>query len=225
MLTNARYWTKDYIHLLRGQIVSFLHRSPGPHFNKAGNTDTSPVIIIPGILERWSFMKPLIDAIAENGHDVYVVPKLGNNLMSISRAAAIIDELIQENKLTDVILLAHSKGGLIGKYLLVHHNAERRIRSLIALATPFSGSSRGKYIPHKTLKELQPTSDVIKQLDAHTEVNKNIISIAPIFDNHIVAVAGSTLEGATNITVDVHGHHLVIYDKAVISKILELLKK
>jgi pimeloyl-ACP methyl ester carboxylesterase len=169
-------------------------------------------------------MKQLADIIAENGHDVYVVPKLGSNLLSIPESAALVNELINEKDLSNVVLLAHSKGGLIGKYLIINNNEDRRIKKLIAIATPFSGSTRGKLVPHKALKELLPTSELIKELQSNIEVNKDIISITPMHDNHIIAPTGSFLDGATNIRVDVSGHHRVLYDKAVISKILELFK-
>jgi hypothetical protein len=94
---------------------------------------------------------------------------------------------------------------------------------MISIATPYSGSSFVKFLPHKFFKELRTDSKIILDLQSHKEVNKKIISIAPIFDNHIWE--GSHLEGAENIAVNEKGHHKIIYNKELEKIILTSLSQ
>jgi len=222
---RAASWFVDYLHLLRGNATMFLHRNPPEHYLSYTISGKQPIILLPGITLKWAFMKKLGDQISLSGHPVYVVPKLGYNLSDIPTSAKIVRELIGENSLRKVIIIGHSKGGLIGKYLLCYDNDDRRISGLIAIATPFSGSKAGHLVPHKAFWELTPKSNIIEDLKLHGETNKKIISILPIFDNHIWAQEGSWLEGAENVRVNVSGHHKVLFSKEVAEKVFEAIQK
>ena len=182
-----------------------------------------PVILIPGITIKWGFLRKLGDKISMSGHPTYVVPKLGLNFTDISTSAQIVREIINENKLKNVIIVAHSKGGLIGKYLLVNFNQDNRIKKVIAIAAPFSGSPLAKMIPHRSFRELRTTSKIIADLNSQQGVNSRIISIIPTFDNHVWQEANSFLKGAKNIQVNVRGHHKVLFSKEVADKVLSCL--
>ncbi len=47
------------------------------------------------------------------------------------------------------------------------------------------------------------------------EVNRHIVSIFGVFDNHVWPENSCKLEGAKNIQVDAHGHHAILFDKSV----------
>ena len=134
--------------------------------------------------------------------------------------------MIEENNLKNVIIVAHSKGGLISKYLLLHEDPERRVTGLIAIATPFHGSSAGKLIPHSAIQELTHESKIIKYLESHNEINNKIVSIIPSYDNIIWHPEGSYLEGArANIKLELAGHNLIINNKKVWHMIEEWIEK
>lgn len=214
-----------------------IHKNPPKHYLGHVAKEKSPIILIPGILGKWSFMKELGDRISLLGHPVYVIPRLRYNTLNIPESAKIVRELIdgiitERRKKTDngknqnIVLVAHSKGGLVGKYVLVHHNHEKAINGLVAIATPFSGSSLTKIIPHKSFKELSENSEIIRELETKNNVNKRVISIFPEFDNHVWSEKGSFLNGAMeNIKVNTKGHHKIIFDKNAQNKIIESIEK
>ncbi len=179
-----------------------------------------PVILLAGITNTWRSLKKIGDKISLEGYPVYIVSRLGRNFRDIPTSAKIVEEIIDENNLKDIIVVAHSKGGLVGKYLLVH---DKRIKKLIAIATPFAGSIIVKLIPHKAFKELSPKSQIIADSNSHPEVNKNIVSIIPSFDNHVFPKGSSYLEGTKNIKVNIHGHHKILFVDEVVEKVLDLL--
>jgi len=217
------HWIIDYLYMTHGQTIGFLRRKTPKHYLGFVRENKSPVILIPGLLERWGFLKKLGDKISLEGHPVYIVPKLGYNLKDIPTSAKIVREMIEETNIQNAVIVAHSKGGLIGKYLLIHLNDDQAVKGVISIATPYSGSYLIKFLPHKSFRELRTDSKIIHELQSHKEVNKKIISIAPIFDNHIWE--GSRLEGAENITVDEKGHHKIIYNKELEKIILTSLSQ
>ncbi len=222
-MTELGSWIKDYLHLLKGYSLMYLHYKPPHHYLGFTIEGKVPVILIPGIAERWGFLKSLGDKISLDGHPVYIVPKLGHNMINIPKSAMIIKDLIEENKLKNVIIVAHSKGGLIAKYLLVHFNKDNAVKGVIAIATPFSGSALARLIRHKSFKELSPSSKLIQDLNSHTTINNRIISIYPSFDNHVPE--GSILANAENIKVNVKGHHKILFDKKVQEVVIEKIDK
>ncbi len=210
MLLKAGRWIQDYVFALNKQSHAFIFRNPPRHYLGYVNEHRSPIILIPGIYEKWHFLKAIADPLSLAGHSVYVVKSLGYNLKSIPASAKLIRMLIDEEDLRNVTLIAHSKGGLIGKYLLAFENHDKRIRKLIAIATPFSGSHIVNYVPHAPAKEIHPESDIIVKLQSEKSVNQDIVSICGTSDGHLWPETSCHLDGAQNVKVAAHGHHQVL---------------
>lgn len=219
------YWIIDYYYLIYGKLLMRIYKNPPRHYLDYVIKGKNPIILIPGISNKWGFLKKLGDSLSLAGHPVYISHLLGPNLLDIPTSAKIIREIIDKNNLKKVIIIGHSKGGLIGKYLLMHSNKDNRINCLIAIAAPFSGSDIVNYLPHKFFKELLPKSKIITEINSNSKVNSKIISIMPIFDNHVWSNKGSHLEGAKNVTIPIKGHHKIVFDKNAIKKTMELIEK
>ena len=217
-------WAIDYIYLARGSAHMYWHRQPPRHYLGYVEAGKVPVLLLPGIALGWGFLKPLGDQISRAGHPVYAVPDLRLNFKAIAESAAIARQVIKQHDLRDVIIMAHSKGGLIGKRLMVDDKPDPRFKGMIAVGTPFAGSRIAKAIPHPAYIELWPESPRVAELSAERAVNARIISIRPKFDNHIWPAESSYLEGAAqNLTLEVKGHHKILFNPAVRTKILALI--
>ncbi len=203
----------------------FIHRDPPKHYLDYAHKDKNPVILIPGISSRWGVLKKLADNISLKGHPVYVVRKLDYNFFDIPTSAKFVRGIIDENNLKNAVIVRHSKGGLIRKYYLAHENKDGKIKGLVAIATPFSGSKIVYHLNGKYFKELSPESKMVQDLNKNKEINSKIVSIMPVFDNHVWHEKGSFIEGAKNITVTTKGHHKILFDKNVIDKIIELIEE
>jgi pimeloyl-ACP methyl ester carboxylesterase len=197
--------------MLKGHARFVVHRKPPSHYLEYVVAGKSPIILIPGIFGKWTFLQDLGDDISKKGHPVFIVSKLGYNLAGIPASSKIVRELIERYNLENVILIGHSKGGLIGKYLLLHKNEDERIKGLIAIATPFSGTRSVQRIPLSLYREVSPQSKLIQELKSHTEVNSRIVSIFPEFDNLVSSESGSWLDGAKNIALKTSGHHNILF--------------
>lgn len=216
-------WMVDYAYMLKG-VVSFRLRPPR-HYHEYTQAGKTPVILLAGLFLKWLFLRNIGNRISKAGHPVYIIPNLGRNLLSVDWSAGLVRKVIDDKNLQHVVIVSHSKGGLIGKQLLAHHNKDGRVKAVIAIASPFSGSRLARLIPHHAFRELKPGSETVKNLHDQKYVNKHIYSITPEYDNHILHNSGSYLEGATNVVVPARGHHKVVFDQEVENKVMDILDK
>ena len=144
---------------------------------------------------------------------MHVVRELGYNRTAIPDAAALAERYLESHDLRRVALVAHSKGGLIGKHMMLLNDPDDRIDRLIAIATPFGGSSYARFFVNPAVRAFSPKAPVLSMLAANADVNARITSLYGEFDPHIPA--GSRLEGAVNIEFPVTGHFRILADSAV----------
>jgi hypothetical protein len=208
----------DYPNALRMRGLGFAARVPESYAAGTGR----PVVIIPGVYERWHFLRSIADALVARGHPVHVVPRLGINNRSIPASARIVLAALAESDLRGVALVAHSKGGLIGKAAMLE-DADGRIDRLVAVASPFSGSSLARLTLLPALRAFRPANPVIRRLVAERAVNARITSIQPAFDPHIPE--GGEVDGGTNVRLDVVGHFRVLEDPAALAAVIAAVER
>ena len=68
-----------------------------------------------------------------------------------------------------MVLVAHSKGGLIGKLAMLREDPDGRIDSMIAVNTPFAGSSYARWFLVPSVRAFIPTDATIVALAAERE--------------------------------------------------------
>ena len=180
--------------------------------------DKAPVLLIPGVYETWRYLTPPGRRLHAVGHPVHVLPGLARNSIPIPDAAALAQRYLDDNDLRNVVIVAHSKGGLIGKHMMAVDDTEHRIARMVAITSPFSGSSIARYAPVRTLRAFMATDAVISTLAKNLTINSRITSIYGEFDPMIPA--RSYLEGATNIELPVIGHFRILADPVVLDAIV-----
>ena len=149
-------------------------------------------------------MLPLIRTLHSHGHPVHVLAQLGRSPKTVQDAGDEVAAYVKVRDLRDVVIVAHSKGGMIGKYAMLNSEARARIRSMVAISSPFSGSRYAKFLLLRSLRAFSPLDPLTLEL-AHEElVNEKITSIYAVFDPHIPE--GSFLPGARNIQLKLGGH-------------------
>jgi len=216
LLRRAWWWTADYLYAAGRQLAALgLPWLPGrvalePAAWRSGRADLPEVVLIPGVYEHWSFLRPLGNALTAAGHRVVVVHGLGANLLDIPETARRVDVALAQRPAPPAgrVLVAHSKGGLVGKSLLVtlgdRAASERGLIGLVAVCTPFAGSRLAGLFLDPRIRDFSPRNRTIVQLGGSHGVNGDIVSIFGPFDPHIPE--GSALAGATNVEVPVAGH-------------------
>jgi len=224
LVTDLYYWALDYLYVTTEQLKSVMSRDNPEQYRVVNGT---PVLLIPGVYENWRFMRPVARLLSTKGYDVHIVDGLGYNRGTIEQMGELVASYITEHNLTQVVIVAHSKGGLIGKYVLSKMKASGITLGLIALNTPFSGSRYAYVLPLRTLRVFIPNSKALLLLAKDKVVNSQIVSIYGIFDPHIPG--GSKLTGAKNVQLQTYGHFRIMNSPDVHAAILEnislLMKK
>ncbi|GAB3405287.1 hypothetical protein GCM10027515_18430 [Schumannella luteola] len=212
---RVRFLLRDYPWALRLLVTG--RRAVIPESWSAG--DRAPVVLIPGVYETWAYMKPIAERLSRAGHPIVALAALRDNAGPIPATAAQVWHEIVERDLRDVILVAHSKGGIIGKHLLAIDDTEQRIDRLVTVASPFGGSRMARLLPNRALREFRIGHPLLTALAAESRVNARITSIYPIVDPHVPD--GSYLEGAVNVPLRLAGHFQPLYDERGIRAVVE----
>lgn len=248
------WWAADYLYAARRQLAvlsppwAIGRRRPTPAAWHAGDAELPEVYLVPGVYEHWSFLRPLGDALAGAGHRVRVVHGLGVNRRSVAETADRLARLLEQHPAPAAgrVLVAHSKGGLIGKHVLVTTGAAARaaaaaaegddpaaaaraasrsgtqplgLLGLVAVATPFGGSRLARLFFVPSIRAFLPDDETIVTLGRDTSVNGRIVSVFGPWDPHIPE--GSALDGATNIAVPRAGHFRVLGGAATARAVLD----
>ncbi|NEM89806.1 esterase/lipase family protein [Galbitalea soli] len=201
-------WPYSWFWKLRG----LLGDEPAESFRSGPG---SPVLLLPGVYETWHFLRPAARRLHRLGHPIHVVPGFRRNTGSIPEMAALAERYLEQHDLRDVLLVAHSKGGLIGKHLMVVDDRAGRIRGMITINTPFAGSVYSRYAPSAALRAFIPTAPTLAMLQASVDANARIVSLSAQWDPLIPG--GGQLPGATNVRLPMAGHFLPLVDSRVLA--------
>lgn len=216
LLRRAIWWAQDYAYAAAWQIRALGDRDRAEAYSRGTGV---PIVVLPGIYESWRFMRPLIERAHRDGHPVHVIEPLERNLSPIAEMADRVSTYLAEHDLHDVVLLAHSKGGLAGKLVMLGREASR-VRGMLAVATPFGGSRYARMMLTRSLRALSPRHPSIAALAAQRDADARIVSIYSRFDPHIPE--GSELPGAKNVPLDTGGHFRVLAHPRVIAELAAL---
>ncbi|GAA1800871.1 hypothetical protein [Agromyces neolithicus] len=220
----ARWWALDYLYAARRQLAALgqiTHPKPPAAWSR-GDADRPIVLLLAGVYEHWSFLRPIGDALCARGHRVRVVHGLGANLLGIGETADRAVRALErvQRPAAGWVVVAHSKGGLVGKrMLLTEAAAQIGLRGVVAVATPFGGSRLARFLLDPVLREFDPGSPTIVELADGTSVNSRIVSVFGTFDPHVPE--GSALEGAMNVQVPVAGHFRILAAPETIDAVVD----
>lgn len=209
-------WARDYAWIVRAQLAATV-RPPRP--DALAHGDRAPVLLLPGIYETWPVLGGLARALHAAGHPVHVVPGLGLNHRSLEVSARVAVERLTALDLTGVVLVAHSKGGLIGKLLLADPVVGPRLVGLVAVNTPFAGSVYARWFPARAVRALSPRDPHVVALARQVATHARTWSVFARFDPHVPA--GSELPGAVNVRLPLDGHFRPLGDPRLHAAVLD----
>lgn len=217
-LRDLRWWVLDYGYAAYWQVRAISTHTPSDSFLGG---DGAPVVILPGVYETWRFLQPLIERVNSTGHPVHVLEFARWNSGPVVATADQVLAYLESNDLRNVTLVAHSKGGLVGKYVMTAAAGRERVTGMLAVAAPFSGSRYARYLVIRSLRMFSPGDQTILALARQDDVNARIVSVYGRFDPHIPG--GSRLPGAKNVELDTGGHFRVLTNPRVFAELSALL--
>ena len=216
-------WFLDYVYLARWTLRGAIGRPHPERLLEPAAPSRSPVLLIPGVFENWRFLQPVADHLFRRGHPVHVVGALGYNTGAIPDMAALVSAYLEREDLSEVTVVAHSKGGLIAKQALSDPRTLPRVRHVITVNTPFSGSRYASLFLLRSVRMFAPNGRVIRALGLDIAVNRRISSLYSVFDPHIPET--SHLMGAENIVLPTVGHFRPLGAAATLSLITAIIDR
>jgi pimeloyl-ACP methyl ester carboxylesterase len=208
----------DWLYAAAGEVGHLVR--PGAAGRYARGT-LDPVLLLPGVYETWEFLRPVADRLAALGHPIHVVPGFRYNSATIPSQAALALAYLVEHDLDRVVLMAHSKGGLIGKHMMVRGEGSARIGRLIAVNTPFGGSPYARWAPGRTLREFAVGGTTLSALALELTANSRIASVYSADD--LLIPGGSELAGAVNVELPLVGHFRPLSSALLLETVESLL--
>lgn len=189
-----------------------------------------PVLLIQGFGSTRRCFHILEKRLRNDGYDVFTI-RIGGwfgtmNTRGVSDVAADIlkklESLQERFKFGKIAIIGHSKGGIIGRYLVSCLDGAKHVHTLITLGSPHKGhrpASLLRFTPvgllSKGLRQLRPKSKVIRRMrDAAIPKSVYAVSIGSE-DDQIVPIQQSELtvhKGSDHIVnVRVKGHRHTDY--------------
>ncbi|MEU8616803.1 alpha/beta fold hydrolase [Streptomyces sp. NPDC048623] len=136
-----------------------------------GGTASRPVVLLHGFVDNRSVFVLLRRALARHGHDCVASLNYSPLTCDLRSAAELLDrrvsELLDRTGHTEVDLVGHSLGGLIARYYVQRLGGAARVRTLVMLGTPHSGTVFAPLAvadAHPLVRQMRPGSEVLREL-------------------------------------------------------------
>lgn len=219
----------DYAHSLRREarlLASQVRGTRAPSREQGSREGTPltpyPVYVLAGMTQTWRVWEPLIVRLREAGCDVRPLTTLGRSLGSVADLARHVEDALVADDATNAVLVAHSKGGLVAKRVLTGpHGA--RVRRVIAVGTPWSGSTLAGLAPWwGPARMMNPRDAELADLAAHPEVNGRIWTVSASFDEQVPD--GTSLDGARDWRLQTAGHNRLTDSDEALAAIMTLIR-
>jgi triacylglycerol lipase len=216
--------------LLRGNRARREHvDGPDPEAGPPG----PPVLLIHGYLATRGSLHLLERHLTQRGHVVMSYPLGPINLRDIRDSAGLIarkvESIVAQTGVTQVDVVGHSMGGLVGLYYLKRLGGRHRVRRLVMLGTPMRGTWSalfGLFTAPLGLASLQllPGSPFLRDLaESPLPEGAQVISIGAERD-WLAPLASTVLQGVRHLSVAT-GHSGLLVAEDVADVVARLLRE
>ncbi len=207
---------KEYFIIGKLKLICFFHANIPPEWDKGTKGN---ILLIQGFNERAYFLNYLANRLNASGYRIIIFPF--NTHASVKVIAEEITKKLSPLNLKNIVVVSHSKGGLIAKYLLDNYEeVNKMVEKVFTIATPYHGSILA-HLRYGHLTELLPESQFIRNSHKINTNNCRIVNIYPQLDNHILPNSSLILDGAENIQIKVIGHTRIVEDPRTVKIILD----
>jgi triacylglycerol esterase/lipase EstA (alpha/beta hydrolase family) len=169
-----------------------------------------PVLLIHGYACNSGYWRPMSELLTQEHISHYGIdlePPGAAIDDFVPQVAAAVARLCAETGQTQVVILAHSMGGLVARAYLRRHGHEH-IARVITLGTPHHGTTLASFGPGSNAAQMRRDSPWLDLLHA-SEANLQrtlFSSIYSVHDNIVAPQNSSDLPGARNLVFGAIGH-------------------
>ncbi len=232
-MKNYIFWTKSIFFealIILGSFFFFFLKKNNYNWKNKEYKKFRPILLIQGYLHNSYVWMYLGKKLKDKGFGPIYTINFKKPFSSIEQQALDVQkkvkQILEENNTQNLILIAHSMGGLIASYYALNLAQDNHITDIISIATPYGGSSFAKIAIGKCAKEMKKKSVFIEELRKKIEKEKiiNFYFITSKTDQLVrpqSALIGNNLE-KQYILNDV-GHISLLFSKKVNDQISKWL--
>ncbi|MEK7433701.1 MAG: alpha/beta fold hydrolase [Cyanobacteriota bacterium] len=206
--------------------TNLLNSSPKNALNKK-----LPVILVQGYAEpSWYFMYGIYRNLKKSGWDSVYTVNLFPNISDIKEQAKTVANKIEQAKkeqgVSKVDYVAHSMGGLIGRYYIQEMNGANSINHFVSVATPHYGTYIAWAGPGDGAKQMRPGSDFLSRLNSGNPIYGGIsyTSIWTKTDEIVIPAENALLQGSKQMPpISSVGHFLILWSETTYKQIKSAL--
>lgn len=177
-----------------------------------------PIVLVQGYAEpSWYFMYGIYHNLRKNGWEAIYPVNLFPNITDIKEQAKIVSRKIEQAKkeqaVSRVDYIAHSMGGLIGRYYIQQLKGSNSIDHFISVSTPHYGTYVAWAGIGEAAKQMRPGSDFLKQLNENPlYANIKYTSIWTKTDEIVIPSDNAILRGSNVLPpIEYSGHFSILW--------------
>ncbi|MFE9676000.1 esterase/lipase family protein [Streptomyces sp. NPDC006259] len=223
-------------------IVQERRGGPAPEFPPSGGAEDParlptqappPVVLLHGFIDNRSVFVLLRRSLAQHGRHRVESLNYSPLTCDIRIAAELlgrhIEEICERTGSSRVDVVGHSLGGLIARYYVQRLGGDARVRTLVTLGTPHSGTRVAPLASaHPIVRQMRPGSEVIEELSRPAPgCRTRFISFWSDLDHLMAPLESARLEHpdllAENVQVSGIGHLALPVHPAVATGIRQAL--
>src|SRR5690606_19193206 len=190
-----------------------------------------PVVLVPGYAEpSWYFLYGIYNTLKKSGWNSIYPINLFPNITDITEQAKIVAARIEkakrEQQVNRVDYVAHSMGGLIGRYYIQDLRGAASINNYISVATPHYGTYASWLGVGEAAVQMRPGSSFVSKLNTGNPLVPNVkyTSIWTKTDELVIPQKSAMLQGSRIMEpVKYTGHFLILWSPQSYKQIKDTL--
>lgn len=181
-----------------------------------------PVLLVHGVLCNAGVWYGFRRRLAALGVAPIYAITYGPPLASIERFAeqlgAKIDAVLAATGARDLVIVAHSMGGLVSRAYL-RRCGGAKVRRLITIGAPHRGSMHARFFPGQSLAEMRPDNAWLDELNVERAQGVPVVSLWSWHDSMVTPQTSSYLDWAENVVLTGIGHNALLDDDVVAERV------
>ena len=215
---------------LRARLVSYNWSQAFPQWamgdDPLGKKDGTPILLVHGFFSNRGMWVRFRHCLAEAGlgpvYTVTLEPMTGTIEQMVEVFAARLAAIRQETGKQEIIIVAHSMGGLVTRAYMARSGAAG-IRQLITLGSPHHGtrmSAMGLFKCAAQMKFEGPWIETLSDMEAASPHKVPTLSIYTLNDDLVYPPESAVLEWAENVPMSAVGHVGLMFSDPVCKRVI-----
>jgi triacylglycerol lipase len=182
---------------------------------------TRPLLLVHGYgCSRgvWWLLRKQLEAAGHTVATLSLTPPYTSIGKLVPQLAQRIEEVCRATGADQVVLIAHSMGGLVCRSYLARHGGAR-VERLITIASPHAGTELARLGIGANSREMEPGSLWLQDLAA-AELRVPALAIRTPHDNFVMPQDNQRLPGALDLELDGLGHLACLFSRRTASELV-----